>query len=178
VKIEGKNINNYLKWLIKNKISIHKLKKDGKNILYIVIDSKEYSNLKKYSQNYQINILKYYGTRKYLNFIKKNIIIFISMIISIIVIFIMSKMIFSIDIVYNDQEIVKLLNKELSNHNIKKYKFKKNYDELEKIKKDILDNNKEKLEWLEIVESGTKYIVKLVERKKETEQKNMDIDQS
>jgi len=42
--------------------------------------------------------------------------------------------------------------------------MKKSYNELEEIEDKILEDNKDKLEWLEIIESGTKYIVRLEER--------------
>ena len=67
-----------------------------------------------------------------------------------------SNVIFSIEIVYNDQEIVSKIEKELKKYEIQKFKLKKEYSELEKIKEEILSNNKDTLEWLEIVEDGTK----------------------
>ena len=57
-----------------------------------------------------------------------------------------------------------MIEKELENYDIKKYKFVKTYDEVENIKKSILDKYKDKLEWIEITRVGTKYIVKLQER--------------
>ncbi len=172
VKVEGKNVNNYLKWLIKNKVLIYKLNIKGSNILYLLVDYNDYDTLSKYSKSYDVTILKYYGIRRYLNYIYKNRIILVSLFISIILLFILSKIIFSIDIVYNDKEMVSLVQNELNKHEIKRFRFKKNYKELSKIKKEILDNNKDKLEWIEIIESGTKYIVKLVERTKEIEEKS------
>lgn len=172
VKVEGKNVNNYLKWLIKNKVLIYKLDIKGSNILYLLVDYKDYDILSKYSKSYDITILKYYGIRRYLNYIYKNRIILVSLFISIIFLFVLSKMIFSIDIIYNDKEMVSLVQNELNKHEIKRFRFKKNYKELSKIKKEILDNNKDKLEWIEIIESGTKYIVKLVERNKEIVEKS------
>ena len=74
--------------------------------------------------------------------------VLISIIISLTILYILSNIIFSVDIVYNNKEIVNLLNKELNNYNIKKYQLKKSYDNLEIIKKEILENNKDKLEWL------------------------------
>lgn len=59
------------------------------------------------------------------------------------------------------------MKKELKKYDIEKYKFKKDYQYLNKVKEEILKNNKDTLEWIEIVEDGTKYIVKLVERQKE-----------
>lgn len=172
VKVEGKNVNNYLKWLIKNKIFIYKLRIKGSNILYLLVNLKDYDMLHKYSKSYEITILKYYGIRKYLNGIYKNKFIFISLFISAILLFVMSRMIFSIDIVYNDKDMVSLVSKELYKHQVTRFRFKKSFKKLTKIKKEILDNNKDKLEWIEIIESGTKYIVKLVERNKEIEEKS------
>ena len=56
---------------------------------------------------------------------------------------------------------------ELKKHGIEKYRFKKDYLYINRVKETILKENKDILEWLEIIEDGTKYIVKLVERKQE-----------
>ena len=45
------------------------------------------------------------------------------------------------------------------------FTFKKDYHKLESIENKILSDNKDKLEWIEINISGTKYIVKVLERK-------------
>ena len=66
--------------------------------------------------------------------------------------------------------MVEKIEKELKKYGIEKYKLKKEYSYLNKVKEEILNNNKDSLEWLEIVENGTKYIVKLVERKQETKE--------
>ena len=58
-----------------------------------------------------------------------------------------------------------MLIKELSNHNIEPKKFKKSFEQIEKIKKEILEKYRDKIEWLEIENIGTKYIVKVEERK-------------
>ena len=67
--------------------------------------------------------------------------------------------------------MVDLIKKELTKYNIEKFKRKPKYAYLEKVKSKILNDNKDTLEWLEIEESGTKYIVRLVERKKEMKTK-------
>ena len=66
------------------------------------------------------------------------------------------------------------IKKELSKYGIEKYRLKKDYSQLDNIKEEILKNNKESLEWLEIVEDGTKYIVKLVERKQEKKEQSYE----
>lgn len=168
VNIIGKNVNNYLKWLMKQKINIANINVKHHNELEIIINYQDYKLLTKYSKTYKIKIVKTYGWLKFTNIIKKNFIMILCLIFAIILIYSLSHIIFSIDIIYNDQEIVNILKKELDKYDIKKFKIKKDTKYLEEVKKKILSDNKDILEWIEIEESGTKYIVKLVERKKET----------
>ena len=49
---------------------------------------------------------------------------------------------------------------ELNNNGISIYKFKKNYQELQIIKKKILEKYKNEIDWIEIENIGTKYIVR------------------
>ena len=168
VKITGKNVNNYVKWLIKHKINVIELKIIKHDELNIIVDYKEFDMLRKYSKTYKVVIAKRFGKLRLYEVIKNNVVILLSIIIGIFFIYFCSNYIFSIDIVYNDQEIVKLLKSELAKYDIVKFRHKKDYDYLQKVKENILKENKDALEWLEIEESGTKYIVRLVERKKET----------
>ena len=169
VKIVGRNVNNYIKWLIRNKINIIKLTIVKHNELNIIIDYKDFETLTKYSKTYEVTIIRKYGKLRLFDAIKKNIIILSCLILSIFFIYYLSNYIFSIDIIYNNKEINKLLTKELEKYDIAKFKRKKSFEYLAKVKDKILKDNKDTLEWLEIEESGTKYIVRLVERKKETE---------
>lgn len=165
VQIEGKNINNYIKWLIKQKINIINLNIINHNRIEIIINQKDYKKINKYSKTHKTKIIKKYGGLKILEIINKNSFILISLIISIIFLYFLSNIIFSIEIVSNNKDIVTLINSELKKNHIEKYKFKKNYSYLTKVKDEILNNNKDTLEWIEIIEEGTKYIIKLVERK-------------
>lgn len=174
VLIEGKNINNYVNWLLKQKINIINLNIINHTKLEIIINYKDYSKLKKYSKTYQIKTIKTYGSIKLFNNIKKNSFILISIIISIMFLYFLSNIIFSIDIVSNNQEIITLIKEELKKYDIDKYKFKKKYSYLNKVKEEILNNNKDTLEWIEIIEDGTKYTIKLVERKKEVIEKTYE----
>lgn len=165
VQVEGKNVHNYVKWLIKQKINIINLNIIKYNQLELIVDYKDYNKLHKYSKTYKIIPIKKYGIFKILDFFKKNLFIFISLVISMLFLFFLSNVIFSIEIVYNDKDIVNLIETELKKYKIEKYKLKKDYTYINQMKEEILNNNKDTLEWLEIIEDGTKYIVKLVERK-------------
>lgn len=168
VKIIGKNINNYIKWLIHEKINVFKSKKISRNELNIIIRKVDYQKLFTYSKSYQIKIIKKFGRLKLLDILKNNLIFLICILLSILFLFFLSKIIFSIDVIYNDQEMSNKILKELEKYDIKRFSFKKDYNYIEHVKKQILKDMQDNLEWLEINESGTKYIVKLVERKKPT----------
>ena len=167
VSVKGHNINNYLKWLINKKIDILELKILNHNQIILIVKKSSYKTLNKYSKTYKISVIKKYGPLKIKEFIQKNIVILMCICISILLVYVLSHMIFSIDIIYNDKEISELVRKSLEKYDIKKYKFKKKYQYLEQVKKQILKENKNVLEWFEIEESGTKYIIRIVERKKE-----------
>lgn len=167
VIVEGKNVNNYIKWLISQKINIINLNVIRHNKLELIVSYKDYKQLDKYSKTYKVTILKKYGILKIFEVIKRNSFIFVSIILAIVFLYFLSNVIFSVDVVYNDQDVIEKIKDELKKYGIEKYKFKKDYTYLDKVKEEILSNNKDTLEWLEIIEDGTKYIVKLVERKQE-----------
>jgi len=165
VSIQGHNVNNYLKWLVKEKINILKISILNHHELVVIINYQDYQLLSKYSKTYKITIIKKYGRLRVFDIIKNNFIIIICLIFSVFFLYFLSNIIFSIDIISNDQEMIALLSKELSNNDLQKYRLKKSYHELETIKENILKNNKDTIEWLEITTVGTKYIIKYVERK-------------
>ena len=172
IKIEGKNIDNYIKRIIKNKINIIKLIPISYKEVQLIIKLSEYEKLIKYKTTYQISIIDTYGKIKLKNTIKRNYILLLSLIIGLILIITLSKVIFSIDIIHEDKEVRTMIRKELENYGIKKYRFKKKYKELEIIEDKILKKNKDSLEWIEIIENGTKYIVRVEERKISITKKN------
>ena len=172
IKIEGKNIDNYIKRIIKKKINIIKLIPISYKEVHLIIKLSEYEKIIKYKTTYQISIIDTYGKIKLKNTIKRNYILLLSLIIGLILIITLSKLIFSIDIIHEDKEVRTMIRKELENYGIKKYRFKKKYKELEIIEDKILKKNKDSLEWIEIIENGTKYIVRVEERKISTTKKN------
>ena len=140
------------------------------NELDVVVDYKDYPLLNKYSRTYKVTIIKKYGKLRLFDMLNNNKIMLSCLILSIVFLYMLSNIIFSIDIIYNDKEIVTLITNELNKYDIKKYSKKKSFTYLNKVKEAILKDNKDTLEWLEIEESGTKYIVRLVERKKESKE--------
>lgn len=172
VKIEGININNYIRRLLKKKINIIKLIPISYKEVHLIITIKEYEKLIKYKSIYTITIIDRYGQAKLKVKFKKNLILLSALTLGLVLIILLSNVIFSIDIIHEDKEIRDLLKTSLANNGIKKYTLKKDYNTLEEIEENILNTNKDKLEWIEIIESGTKYIVRTEERKINKAKKN------
>lgn len=164
IRITGRNINNFIRRLIKSKINIIRVIPISYKEVDIIIDYNDLERIDKLKSIYDIKITKYYGKLKMLKLLKKNIYIISFLILGLLIIYILSNMIFSIEIIHSNSKIIKLLEEELEEHGIKKYSFIKDYGEIEKIEEEILEDNKEDLEWLEIIREGTKYIVRVEER--------------
>ena len=140
IKIIGPRFNRFLKRLNDNNINVYKI---NNNI--ITVNENDLDKINNLKTIYDIEIIEYAGIKKIIKNI--NSIFVLSLIISIIFLYINSKMILNINIITDDYGIKKLLNRELKANNIKKYSFiKDNYDQIEK---KIINNNKNKIEWKE-----------------------------
>ena len=178
IRVSGRNINNFIKRIIKNNIKIVKLTPRSHKEVDLIIDYNELEEIEKYKTIYDIKIVRYYGKLHIIKFLKKNRFILLFLLLSMIIVFILSNMIFSVEVIHSNSKIIKLVTEELKDRGIKKYAFAKSYSEVEKIEKEILNNNKDNLEWLEIIRNGTKYTVRVEERiinKEIDNNKNYDI---
>ena len=164
LRIKGKNIERFIRRLIKNNIEIISLERIKYDEINIIIFKKDLELIEEIKTIYEINVTRSYGLDRIKNIILKNKYIFIFLIIGIILIYMLSNIIFSIEIVHSSKEIRTLIKNELKEYGIDKYKFKKNYHEREYIKEEILNKYHDKLEWIEIEEYGTKYRVRVEER--------------
>lgn len=164
IRVSGKNINNFIKKLVKNNINIAKVIPRNYKEVDLIINYNDLEKIEKYKTIYDVKIIRYYGKLNIIKLLKKNIYIISFLVLSFILIYILSNVIFSIEIIHSNSKIVKVISEELTSHGIRKYSFIKDYNELEKIEKEILEDNKDSLEWLEIIREGTKYIVRAEER--------------
>lgn len=174
IEVTGRNVDNYIKKLIKAKINIIRLVKKNYKSVYIYVSYEDYLKIKKMRSIYEVNLVAKLGGLRLKSFIKRNIVMFIFLFVSILFLIFLSSFIFSIDVIHSDANLRKNIYQELEDYGIKKYRFKKSYEELEKIEEEILENNKDKLEWIEIITSGTKYIVRLEERLLNEENNNYE----
>ena len=154
IKITGRNINNFLKRIIRNNINIIKVIPISYKEMDLIIDYKDLDKIEKLKTIYNIKIIRYYGKLRILKRIKKNIFILSFLLIGLFLVYILSNLILSIEVIHSNNNIIKLVENELEENGIKKYRFALSYDEVEKVKKKILEDNKDSLEWLEIIKEG------------------------
>lgn len=170
LKITGKNIEYFLNLLFVKNINLDVLSKD-RNSIVIVVSSDDYNIIKTIKTTYKIKVLKVYGFL-YIKYLLKTYSCFIiSFFIFFLIIITISNLILNIDVISNNSSLKKSILEDLKVRGISKYRFKVGYYTKQKIINEILDEENDKIEWMEIEEYGTKYIIKVVERKK-----NNDID--
>lgn len=164
LKIKGKKIQNFIKKIYDNKIDLFKIKKINNEEIIVYIKKEDFEKINKIKTIYEIECIDVSGKTKIIENLKKNIPLFIMMLISIITIYILSNLIFKIEIITNNNKLKEELKKELEENGIYKYNIKKNYKELSEIKNKIKEKYRDNIEWLEIENVGVKCILKLEER--------------
>jgi len=158
--------NNYYRLLLKINnigVSIFEIKKQD-NYILIKTFYDDYKKLKKYLISYKITIYSKTGLYRLKEIITKYKIFMISIIFGIILLFGVNNMIFKVEIKTNNNNIKEKLTLELENYGLKKLSLKKNHNKIEKIVKEILNKNKNTIEWLEIKYDGLIMIVNVTEK--------------
>ena len=160
LKISNKK---YINRLLKYRIQINKIKyRDDICFLYVSKDS--YDKLVKYFDIYGISLVSVNGLLKYKLLLKNNVIFIISVVIGIVYLFMLSNVIFDVQIMTNKEELVNILKNELEENGISKYHFVKSYKEKENIKNKIVNSYQNIIEWLELDRVGSVYYVRVLER--------------
>ena len=174
ISIRGKNVKYILERIINLKIDLLNIDYIDNSNLNIIIYSKDYKKIKKIKTTYKIKIINKYGLIHIKEILNTNKLLLILLNFSIIILFILSNIIFNIQVIHEDKNIRNIIYKELNNFNIKKYKFKKN-NKLKELKEYILNKYPNDIEWLEIESIGTSYIVRVKERKINIKKENTPI---
>ena len=134
-------------------IDIYKLKPNNNDVI-IKIKENDLEKITKYIRTWDFLIISFF--------------------IGLLLIFLMSNFIVEIRIIHEDEKLVELIENELELYGIKKFRIKKSYNEIQKIKKKIKNKNLDKIEWLEINKEGMKYIVRVEKRIINKEEKEND----
>lgn len=164
LNIKGKNINNFIKRLNNNKINLLKISNLKYNEVTIVINKVDYEKLMKLKTIYEVTESDIYGIIKVQKIIDKYKYFLTFLFLGFIFLIFLSNIIFNVEVISTDASMRNLLLNELEERGIKKYSFKKNYEEIKNIKGSILEKYKDQIEWLEIENVGTKYIVRVEDR--------------
>lgn len=111
-----------------------------------------------------IEIVSYQGIKKLLTILRMNCHFLLSILLSIVLIVFASNIIVEVEIIHSDKDVRALLEDELYDVGIRPFSFKKSFARLQEIKKKIKDDYPENIEWLEIIDDGMKYTVRVEER--------------
>lgn len=173
LKITGKNPRNFIRKIISHSIEIYSLKQVHPSYIQIRIAKKDYPKIMDLKTIYDIKIVDVGGIIR----VKRKLLSYqtflCAFLFGIFLLFFLSHLVFSIEIVDTNKEIRTLLLDELEKYGLSKYHFRKSYSQIQKIKENIIQENKDKIEWLEIERIGTKYVVRVERRKKEKEKEKI-----
>jgi len=165
IKVKTRKMDRFLTNLYKLNIDIFNVNVVSFKEVIVEVYERDLNKIKKLSILNKIEIIDYKGKVKGKKKILFNKTLLFSLFIGVIILFILSNIIFNIEIVHTSSEVRNFIKEELKENGIKELQFKKSFNKLLKIKNKILENNKDKLEWLEIDRIGTKYVIKLELRK-------------
>lgn len=162
IEITGKYTNYFFKELIRRKINIYDLVKSH-NKLEIIIDYKDYKKIKKIKTTSKVKIVNRYGVSKLKYLFNKYRLLLFFFLFAIFINIFLSHIIFKVEVINHNKKLVKEIKDELMDLGIKKYNFVLNTNKVNNIKEKLLENKD--IEWLEIERIGTKYVIKVEERK-------------
>lgn len=169
IRVEGKNIERFVHRLISHDIELLKMKYPKRNTVEIEIYQRDFERIEELKTVYGVDIIENYGilsVRKKLSFYKE---LLFCLALGFVLLLFLTNIIFKIEIVHTDSKVRHFLQKELEEHGIKEMTFKKSFDSLEKIRKQIMNENRDQIEWLEIQNIGTSYIIRVEMRKMKEE---------
>ena len=162
--IKGKNPDYFLNKIIDKNINIYDVSKSSRE-LFIEVDSDGYDKICNIKTSYKISVVEVRGLLKIKYLINKYFFFVFFFCLGVLLNVFLSKIIFDIDVVHSNSYIRNIIYDDLEDFGIRRFKFKVSFDKKKEIISKILDKEKNDIEWLEIEEVGTKYIVKVEQRK-------------
>ena len=161
---------------------IRRLKNKGINIFNIEYqnDGTVYTILESDLENipFEVTVISYKGIKGIFSKMLLNKHFILSVILSIVIMYVLSSMIFDIEVIHSDKKLREMILEELTLNDIHPFMLKKSFKEKEEIKKKIKEAHKGEIEWLEIIDDGMKYTIRVEERiinKKTYEKKYCDV---
>ena len=145
-------------------IELYNIKYIDKDNIIVKIKKDDFDNIKIYNYYSNIEIYNKVGMDYYIHKINKLKYFILCFVIMIICMFLVSNIILKINVIHSNKKVRELVYSELYDNGIKIFSIKKDFNKLENIKNKILENNRDKLEWISITNIGMTYVVRVEER--------------
>lgn len=160
IRIKLFDDNHYsIKYLYRRKINVYNIEYSDNGNIYTIDEE----NLEKIGLD-SIDVISYKGLKSLLFTLKRNIHFLVSILISILMMVFLSNVIVNVTVIHSNKDVRTLVLDELYDSGIKPFILKKSFNELQDIKKRIKNEYKDDIEWLEIIDDGMKYTVRVEER--------------
>lgn len=163
IKVVG-YLDRFMNKCIKNNIFLFNINYINDDTATMTIYLNDYKTIKKLNYYSKISITGYNGLDRLINNFKSNFFKYLIVLFSFILMDVLTSFIIDVNIIHENKNIRSLVLKELNNKGIKKYSLAYSDSKLEQIKKEIIKDNPNTLEWINITRSGMKYIVRIEER--------------
>lgn len=158
------NIKRFIDKCKRYNLDLHNLTYIDKNKIIVKINKEDLELIKRYNYYSDIETYKKLGIDNIKEKIYKQKYFILLFILCLIGMYFISNIILKINIIHSNKSIRELVKEELKGYGITKYSYKKGFNELNEIKNKILENNKDKLEWISITNIGMTYVVRIEER--------------
>lgn len=162
------SVSHYLDRFIHKCMDNHLFLKD---IIYIdqdnlrcLINLNDYKKIKSLNYYSDIKIISYDGLNGIMVYLKQNFYSLIIIFLCFILLDVLTSYILDVDVIHENKMIRDLVSSELDKYGVKKNHLAYDYNYLEKIRKQIILDHPDKLEWLSITRKGMHYIVRVEER--------------
>lgn len=173
IKCKLKDYDYIIKKMLQNNITIINSYSKN-NEYYFVLNEEDYKILCNLDYKKVIIFISYCGLHNLISIIKSKSILFIVTSVISILIFLSNLLILKVNVHTNDVNLNRIITYFLMDNGIKDISLKKNYNNINKIKKKLLDKYNDDIEWLEITKNGYSYDVYIIERKKNRIKNSLD----
>ena len=165
ILIKVKNsINRFISKCDKYNISLFDIKYLSNKEIIVKVNKKDLKDIERYNYYSEIEIYKRLGKDSLIEKIYNLKYFILTFIFCIISMFFISNIIFKVNVIHSNKKIREMLYSELEKYGIKRLSLKKDFKSLEEIKNNILENNKDSLEWISITNVGMTYVIRVEER--------------
>ncbi len=161
IKCKACHHNRILVKLYKNKINVYDVIERDEELYLKVLES-DYERIKKElvtAKFYYVTDSGFFRIKKRITPLKIFAVLFFLFLTNF-----FSNVIVKVNVIHSNKEIRDLVSKSLDAQGIHIWSIKKDYQELQTIKANILNTYKDRLEWLEIESVGMSYVVRIEER--------------